>query len=193
MRLVTCSMGMSLDGYATGPDGGLDWSAPDDELFAFVTEEIQHVGVHLLGRRLHEDMLVWEGADTDPGRSEEVRAWAAHWAALDKVVVSSTLTSVPPGFRLATGSLAEEVARLREEPGPGAIAVGGATLAAAAAELGLVDEYRVRVFPVLVGGGTPLFPQHGTRTDLELLDRRTFASGVTYLRYRVRHERTGRR
>jgi dihydrofolate reductase len=87
--------------------------------------------------------------------------------------------------RLASGGLAEEIKRLRAEPGEGDIAIGGATLAAEAAALGLIDEYRARVYPVLVGGGIPYFPQRARRVDLELVETRTFSSGVVYLRYRV--------
>jgi dihydrofolate reductase len=74
---------------------------------------------------------------------------------------------------------------LRAEPAEGDIAIGGATLAAEAAESGLIDEYRARVYPVLAGGGTPFFPQHERRVDLELVETRTFSSRVVYLRYRV--------
>jgi len=66
MRSVTYSMGVSLDGYIVGPDGGFDWTAPDEEVFRFATDEIRQVGVHLLGRRLYETMLYWETADQDP-------------------------------------------------------------------------------------------------------------------------------
>ena len=87
---------------------------------------------------------------------------------------------------MATGGLAQEIERLRAEPGEGDIAIGGAALAAEAAALGLIDEYRPRVYPVLVGGGVPFFPQRGRHVDLELLETRTFGSRVVVLRYRVR-------
>src|SRR5215207_708379 len=87
--------------------------------------------------------------------------------------------------RLATGGLAEEIQRLRAEPGETDIAIGGATLAAEAAALGLIDEYRAMVYPVLVGGGIPFFPQRERRVDLDLVETRTFSSRVVYLRYRV--------
>ena len=74
---------------------------------------------------------------------------------------------------------------MRAEPAEGDIAIGGATLAAGAAALGLIDEYRARVYPVLAGGGLPFFPQCERRVDLELLETRTFSSRVVYLRYRV--------
>jgi dihydrofolate reductase len=185
MRRLTFSMGVSLDGYIVGPDGGFAWSEPDEEVFRFATEEVRNVGVHLLGRRLYETMRYWESADQDPSLSDLEREFAALWTALPKVVLSTTLASVEPGYSLARGSLAEEVERWRAEPGEGDIAIGGATLAAEAADLGLIDEYRLRVHPVLVGGGTPFFPRAERRVDLELLDSRTFSSGVVHLRYRV--------
>jgi dihydrofolate reductase len=186
MRRVTYSMSVSLDGYIVGPDGGFDWTGPDDEeVFGFVTEEIREVGVHLLGRRLYETMLYWEATDQDPSLDDAMLQWAAIWKALPKVVFSTTLTAVRGNARLARGGPAEEIERLRAEPGAGDIAIGGATLAAQAAELGLIDEYRPRVCPVLVGGGIPFFPQRGRRVDLELVETRTFSSRVVYLRYRV--------
>ena len=185
MRSVTYSMGMSLDGYIVGPDGGFDWTAPDDEVFRFSIDEIQEVGVHLMGRRLYETMLYWETAEQDQSLDDAELEWAALWNPLPKVVFSNTLSSVQGNARLASGGLAEEIERLRAEPGDGDIAIGGAGLAAEAAALGLIDEYRARVYPVLVGGGTPFFPQHERRVDLELVETRTFRSRVVYLRYRV--------
>ena len=185
MHNVTYSMGVSLDGYIAGPDGGFEWTAPDEEVFRFVTEEIREVGVYLLGRRLYETMLYWETADQDPSLGDSMLEWAALWKALPRVVFSTTLSAVQGNARLASGGLAEEIERLRAEPAEGAIAIGGATLAAEAAALGLIDEYRARVYPVLVGGGIPFFPQHERRVDLELVETRTFSSRLVYLRYRV--------
>jgi len=185
MRTVTYSMGVSLDGYIVGPDGDFDWTAPDEEVFQFVTDELREVGVHLLGRRLYETMLYWETADQDPSLDHSMLEWAAIWKPLPKVVFSTTLSTVQGNARLASGGLAEEIDRLRTEPGDGAIAIGGATLAAEAAALDLIDEYRARVYPVLVGGGSPFSPQRESRVDLELVESRTFSSRVVYVRYRV--------
>jgi dihydrofolate reductase len=187
MRSVTYSMGISLDGYIVGPDGGFDWTAPDEEVFRFVTDEIRGVGVHLLGRKLYETMLYWETADQDPSLDDAMLEWAALWKRLPRVVFSHTLQSVQGNARLASASLAGEIERLRAEPADGDIAIGGAALAAEAAALDLIDEYRARVYPVLVGGGTPFFPQHERRVDLELIETRTFSSKVVYLRHRVAH------
>ncbi|GHH94593.1 dihydrofolate reductase family protein [Streptomyces capillispiralis] len=186
MRSVIYSMGVSLDGYIVGPDGGLDWTGPDEELFRFVTDETREVGVYLLGRRLYETMLYWETADQDPSLDESRQEWAALWKRLPKVVFSTTLSAVRGNARLASGSPAREIERLRAEPGEGDIAIGGATLAAEAAASGLIDEYRTRVYPLLVGGGTPFFPRRERRVDLDLVETRTFGSGVVHLRHRVK-------
>ena len=185
MRHVTYSMNVSLDGYIVGPNGGFDWTVPDAEVFRFWIDDIREVGVHLLGRRLYETMLYWETADQNASLDDAELEWAALWKPLPKVVFSTTLSDVQGNARLASAGLSEEIERLRAEAGSGEIAIGGATLAAEAAELGLIDEYRAMVYPVLVGGGHSFFPQQERRVDLELVETRTFSSGVVYLRYKV--------
>lgn len=185
MRRVTYSLAVSLDGYIVGPDGGFDYGEPDEEVFRFATDEVRELGVQLLGRRLYETMLYWETTDQNPSLDFSTLEFARLWKALPKVVFSTTLTEVHGNARLASGGLAEEIERLRAEPSEGDVAIGGATLAAEVAELGLIDEYRIRVYPVLVGGGIPFFPQRERRVDLELVETRTFSSRVIHLRYRV--------
>ena len=185
MRRVTYSMSASLDGYIVGPDGGFDWTGPDAEVFRFWIDEIRTVGVHLMGRKLYETMLYWETADQEHPPDDAELEWAALWNPLPKVVFSTKLSAVQGNARLASASLAEEIERLRAEPGEGDIAIGGATLAAEAAALGLIDEYQIMVYPVLVGGGIPFFPRQERRVDLELVETRTFSSKFVYLRYRV--------
>ena len=184
MRSVTYSMGVSLDGYIAGPDGGFDWAAPDKDVFRFWIDDIRQVGVHLMGRKLYETMLYWETAERSSFDDAEIE-WADLWNPLPKVVFSTTLSAVQGNARLASSGLAEEIKRLRAEPGEGEIAIGGATLAIEAAALGLIDEYRTMVYPVLVGGGIPYFPRGERRVDLELVETCAFSSGVVYLRHRV--------
>lgn len=185
MRQVTYSMGASLDGYIVGPDGGFQWTAPDDGLFRFAIDQIREVDVHLMGRRLYETMLYWETVAEERTLDDAEREWISLWNPLPKVVFSSSLSSVEGNARLAISTVAEEIERLRAEPGEGEIAIGGATLAAAVAEADLIDEYRAKVHPVLVGGGIPFFPPVARQVDLELIESRTFETGVTYLRHRV--------
>lgn len=183
MRKLIYSMGASLDGYIADPNGEIDWSAPDEELHRFHNEQVREIGVHLLGRRLYEVMTYWETASERPGVSDVEREFAEIWLSLEKVVFSMTLEGVEgTNVRLARGSLAEEVARLKAEPGK-ALAVGGAGLAAECMKLGLIDEYRLFVSPVILGGGTPYFAELEERVKLELVETKTFGSKVVYLRY----------
>ncbi|MDX3518974.1 dihydrofolate reductase family protein [Streptomyces scabiei] len=185
MRRVTYSMNVSLDGYIVGPDGSFDWSAPDPEVFRFWIDQIRGVDVHLLGRRLYETMLYWETAEQEGALDDAEREWTSLWNPLPKVVFSTTLSEVRGTARLASGGLAEEIERLRAEPGEGEIAIGGANLAAQAAEAGLIDEYQVMLYPVLVGGGIPFFSRDERRVNLDLVETRTFGSRFVFLRYRV--------
>ena len=185
MAKVIYEMGVSADGYIVGPDGRFDWSAPDEELHRFHNEQARTLAGHLLGRRLYETMVYWETADTDP--SDITREFALIWQALPKVVLSRTLDSVVgANVRLARGDLRTELTALRESVG-GDVAVGGAGLAAAASRLGLIDEYRLFVSPVAVGGGIPFFPRDH-RVDLRLAATRTFSSRVVYLRYEAERD-----
>jgi dihydrofolate reductase len=181
MRRLIYSMSVSLDGFIAGPDGAIDWSVPDEELFRFHTQQIQETGVHLCGRRLYETMVYWETAEESPLVAEHVK-FAQIWKALPKVVFSTTLESVVGNTRLARDGVGEEVSRLKEQPGKD-IAVGGAGLARACMKLALIDEWRLFVSPVLLGGGTPYFPRSENKISLDLIEKRTFGSGVVYLRY----------
>ncbi|SER53353.1 Dihydrofolate reductase [Propionibacterium cyclohexanicum] len=185
MSRVIYSMGISLDGYIVGPDGRFDWTVPSEELFGISVDEIKQTGTYLLGRRLYETMLYWEDVDQSPSLDFSTLEWARLWRALPKVVFSTTLHQVEGNARLATEGLAGELHRLRAESVQGEIAIGGAGLAAQAAALDLIDEYRIRIHPVLLGGGTPFFAPLRARTDLELVENRTVCPGVVYLRYRV--------
>jgi dihydrofolate reductase len=176
-------MGVSLDGFIAGPDGEIDWSAPDDELHRFHNEQTRELGAHLCGRRLYETMVYWETADENPSAGETELEFARIWQSLPKIVFSTTLEQVEGNTRLAKDGVAEEVARLKEQPGKD-VAVGGAGLASTLAALGLIDEYRLFVSPVVLGGGTPYFPALDKRIELELVETQTFGSRVAYLRYR---------
>jgi dihydrofolate reductase len=175
--MVIFSMGVSLDGFIAGPGGDIGWSAPDDELHRFHNEQSRALSAELCGRRLYEEMLPWE-REQDPSAPPFVHDFAAVWQALPKVVFSRTLSQVEGNARLASGSPAEEVAKL-----DGVIAVGGAGLAATFMQLDLIDEYRQFVSPVVLGAGTPYFPPLERRLNLELIETRTFGNRVVYLRY----------
>jgi dihydrofolate reductase len=183
-KVIYAMGGVSADGYIVGPDGKFDWSVPDDELHRFHNEQTRALAGHLLGRRLYETMVYWETADKDPAASDVVREFALIWQALPKVVFSRTLDSVEgANTTLACDDLRAELSSLQESV-RGDVAVGGAELAAEAVRLNLIDEYKLFVYPVAVGGGIPFFPRDH-RVDLELVETRTFSSCVVYLRYRA--------
>jgi dihydrofolate reductase len=173
--VIVYAMSVSADGYINGPDGTFGWTVPSEELHRFHNRRVAETDAQLMGRRLYETMLVWDTEEfTEPVMAE----FAELWRPLEKIVFSTTLTSVEGSSRLATRSLEEEIAAL----GDRTIAVGGAGLAAACMRLGLIDEFDLFVTPIVVGGGTPYFPED-VNIALDLVETRTFGSTV-HLRYR---------
>ena len=179
--MLIYSMSVSVDGFINDREGAFEWGAPSEELFRFHLDQVRGLGSCLLGRRLYETMLVWE---TDPSLrdNEDTDAFADVWSALPKVVFSRTLDSVQGNARLAEAPLAEEVAAALDATDKD-VEIGGAGLAAAAIELGLVDELRMFRYPVVVGGGTPFLPPVTEDVALDLIETRTFGSRVIYERY----------
>src|SRR3954470_19032646 len=180
--MLIYSMGVSVDGFIADREGAFGWTTPNEEQFRFHLAQVRELGGYLCGRRLYETMLVWE---TDPSlRENELgAAFADVWCALPKVVFSRTLDSVRGNARLAELSVAEEVAAALAATDKD-VSIGGAGLAAAAIELGLVDELRMFRNPIVVGGGTPFLPPVGEDLVLDLIETRTFGSRVIYERYR---------
>ena len=195
--MLIYSMSVSVDGFIADREGAFEWTVPSEELFRFHLAQVSELGGFLLGRRLYETMLVWE---TDPSMRETRRgsssavpaeaaaAFADVWCAIPKIVFSRTLDSVQGNARLAEASVAEEAAAALDATDKD-VSIGGAGLAAAAIELGLVDELRMFRNPVVVGGGTPFLPPVTEDVPLDLIETRTFGSRVIYERYgRARDE-----
>jgi len=183
MRKVIYSMMVSLDGFVEGPNQELDWSAPDQELHEFANDEAREAGAFLYGRRLYELMAeYWPTADENPSAPAYEAEFARIWRDKPKIVVSKTLDDVEWNSTLIRDNVAEEVTKLKQQPG-GDLALGGANLASSLMELGLIDEYRLLVHPIVLGSGAPFFPPLDSPIDLSLVETRTFGSGVVYLRY----------
>jgi dihydrofolate reductase len=172
----------SLDGYVEDEHGKFDWAAPDEEVHAFVNDLERPVGTYLYGRRMYDTMVVWETVEDE---RPVIADYAEIWRAAEKVVYSRSLEAVSSArTRIERDFDPEEVRRLKESARAD-LTVGGAELAGQAIEAGLVDEYRLLVVPVLVGGGKRAFPD-GVRLELELRETLGFDSGAVYLRYRPR-------
>jgi len=178
-------MGVSLDGYIAGPDGDFGWTPPDEEVFRSHIDEIRE-SVSTAGTTAVRDDAVL--ADRRPGsiaRRREARVGRALEAAPEGGVLDNAVGGAgqcPPGLRWAGGGDRPFASRAGRRATSRSVARRSPPGAAA---VGLIDEYRARVHPVLVGGGIPFFPQRERRVDLELVESRTLSSTVVYLRYRV--------
>ena len=172
--MLIYSMSVSVDGFIADREGAFGWTVPNEEQFRFHIAQTRELGGYLCGRRLYETMLPWE---TDPSmRDHELgAAFADVWRAIPKVVFSRTLDRVQGNARLARASVAEEVASALDATDKD-VSIGGAGLAAAAIELGLVDELRMFRTPNLLGGGTPFLPPVTKDVPLDLVDTRTSGS-----------------
>jgi dihydrofolate reductase len=193
----------SFDGYVADESGGFGWAAPDAEVHQFVNDLERDTGTYLCGRRLFEVMAYWETAPTgdpdhpdnpdDPDHPDDPKDpggavghdYARIWQAAEKVVYSTTLTTVATRRTTLEHSFdPQQVAALVAGSGTD-VSIGGPHLAAQALRAGIVDEIRMLRVPAVVGGGTAALPD-GIRLDLELLDSRRFAAGTTYAAYAVK-------
>ena len=175
---------VSLDGYIEDDHGAFDLYEPDDDVFAACTALLRSAGTFLYGRRLYETMAVWE---TDPALAEQsdlTADFAKVWQAAHKIVYSTTLAAVSTATTHLERTFDPDAVRQLKAATERNLTIGGADLAAQAFGAGLVDECRLFVWPMIVGGGKPGLPA-GIRTELELLDEHRFDNGVVLLRYRV--------
>jgi dihydrofolate reductase len=185
MGKVMYAMSVSLDGFIEAPNGDIGLSAPDEELHKHFNDLESTIDTQLYGRRLYENMAAyWPTADENPSAPEHVLEYARIWRNMPKIVFSMTLDKVAWNSRLVRGSIAEEVKKLKAQPDK-YMSIGGAEIASAFMQLGLIDEYRLYFHPVILGGGKPMFRPLHDKINLQLVETRTFGSGVVLLRYQV--------
>ncbi len=179
MRKVIVWNMVTLDGYFEGPKPWeIDWHEYvwGEELERFSLDQAQEVGALLFGRVTYEGMASYWSTATG-----EI---AEFMNSIPKVVFSNTLeTAEWNNTRLMTGSAEEEVARLKQEPGKDLFIFGSANLTGSLTSHGLVDEYRIGLNPLVLGGGTPMFKPSDQRMRLKLLEARPLQSGIVLLRY----------
>ena len=173
----------SLDGYVADEDGNFDWSAPDEEVHAFINHLERPIGTYLYGRRMYEVMVFWETVHTLADQPPFSQDYAEIWQAADKIVYSRTLDTVSSARTRIERDFDPEAVRQLKARAERDITVGGPDLAAQAISAGLVDEYHLFLSPVVVGGGKPSLPDK-VRVEIELLDERRFGNGVVHLHYR---------
>jgi len=175
-------MPTSLDGYIADETGNPDWSAPDEEAFAFINDLCRHIRMYLYGRKMYETMAVWEMPEVIPGRTPAMLDFARIWQAADKIVYSRSRETVSTPRTRLEREFRPQVVRELKAQSPLDISVAGPTLAAHGIRTGLVDEYHLLVVPTMLGGGTRVLPSN-VQIRLDLLDERRFANGMVYLRY----------
>lgn len=177
-------MPASLDGYIAGETDDFDWSAPDEEVMAFINDQHRPIGTYLYGRKNYETMAVWDTPDAIPGAKPTDMEFGRIWQAADKIVYSKSLETVStPKTRIEREFEPQAVRDLKAQLSHD-ISVSGPNLAAQAIRAGLVDAYQLLVIPVILGGGKPILPSD-VGVKLVLLDERRFDNGWVYLHYRT--------
>ncbi len=185
MRKVIYALSQSLDGFIETADGSLDWSSVDEEIHRHFNALEDSIDIQLYGRRLYETMVsYWPTADQDPTLPDYELEYARIWNSKERIVFSNTLTEVSYNSRLFSGDITTEITKLKQQPGKDMV-VGGATLAATFMRLGLIDEYRVYIHPIILGGGKPMFAPLDKRIGLQLVETHTFSNGIVLLKYQA--------
>ncbi len=184
MAKLICTALTSLDGYIADENGKFEWAAPDSDVHAFINDLERPIGTYLYGRRLYEVMVFWETAPAQPNQPPPVLDYAKLWQAADKIVYSTTLETASSARTRIERTFDPNAVRAMKDAADRDLSIGGPALAAHAFRAGLVDEVRLFVSPLTVGGGNPFLPDR-LRLNLQLLDERRFDNGVVYLQYRV--------
>jgi dihydrofolate reductase len=180
MAELVYGMMQSLDGYIAGQESGPQLPFPSEALHRYFNDSTRGLGGMLYGRRMYEIMRYWDEGQSDWGDVE--RDFADAWRRVPKTVVSRTLTAVGPNASLIGGELGPAVAALKAATS-GTIEVAGAELAAGLSQLGLIDEYRLFLMPVVMGGGKPFFSGAAV-PDLTLVGVEHLPQETVLLRYR---------
>jgi dihydrofolate reductase len=186
VRKVIVSNLVSLDGLFARPNGSLDWHVVNDEFFEFALAQLNAVDTILFGRITYKGMVSYwtspEAIKNDPIMSEKMNN-------LPKVVFSKTLDKAEWGkwnnARVAKGNIGDEVKKLKQQPGKDMVIFGSGEIVSALTELGLIDDYRLFVVPVILGNGKPMFNGITKTVKLKLAETKTFKTGVVMLSYEL--------
>ncbi len=189
MREVIWLMHLSLDGFVSGPKGELDWAgaAMDDQLWEDVQDLLRTVDGALFGRVTYQMFEnYWPAVARNGSSSKNKREFAVWIDNTPKTVASKTLKGLEwKNSTLLSDHVVEGVSRMKNQPGGNLLMFGSPSLASVLFEANLIDELHLKMHPVLLGAGRPLFHGATERRKLELVTSRTFDSGVVGLRYNV--------
>ena len=183
MGRLICSHHVSLDGFIEGPNGELDRAIVDEELYRRFNDQEGAIGAHLYGRRTYENMAQFIPAlAQDPAAPDYLVETARFWLDKPKIVFSRTLARAEWKATLVRERASEEIAKLRREADKD-MYLAGANLADSVIPLGLIDEYRLYVHPVVLGGGKPFLPRDGGVLRIRLAEATRLGASVVLLRY----------
>jgi dihydrofolate reductase len=188
VRRVISMIHLSLDGFASGPNDELDWIAYDDELERYAHSLHAQTDAVIWGRRTYEGMAsYWLTIPGNPDSTPAEREHAQYLQDSTKIVVSRTLDRIDWGDAqntvLIKDNIADEINRIKRQPGKDIWFLGSPILAQTFMQLDLIDEYRININPTVLGQGKPLFAGVTRHFALKLLESRPLASGVIALRY----------
>ena len=176
-------LNVSADGFIETREHSLEWTTVDEEIHTWFNDQMRALDATMYGRRLYELMAAhWPTGEEDPASTPAMREFARIWNPLPKIVFSSSLDHVEHNSRLVRGDVEAVLEELRREF-DGDIGVAGANLAGQFVRRGLVDEYRVVVHPVVLGAGTPYWPELDAPLKLKPVEQHTFTSGAEYRSY----------
>ena len=178
-RKIVLDLAVSLDGFIEGINGEIDWCIMDEDM-NFI-EFLDSVDTIFYGRKSYD---LWGKYALDNDASDMDREMWQKVHSKKKVVFSKSLTNID-NAKVINSNIVEEVNKIKNEPGKDIWLYGGASLITTFINLGLVDEYRLSIHPVVLGGGKPLFVNIKERQELKLVNTRTFSSGVVQLCYQT--------
>ena len=183
MRKIIYAQLVSLDGFIEDSEGDIGWTKPDNELHLHFNEMEKNLSINFYGRRMSQAMNYWLTADQNPNASQIEIEYAHAWQSNERYVYSKSLDRVMGNAQIRREIDPEEIRALKNEPGKD-MAVGGASLASAFIELGLVDEIRLYIQPVVIGAGKPMFPDSKI-VNMDFMESHKFSNGVIMLKYGI--------
>ena len=188
MRKLILFAHMSLDGFAGDKNGGLGFLSYNSELQQFADELVKTVGAPVYGKNTYHLMEgYWPTVLNDPNANGHALAHAQWVQEIPKIVFSTTLASADwNNTTLIKGNVVDEVNKLKQQPGKDLVIFGSPGLAKSLAKLGLIDEYKLTLHPVILGEGISLFDSNAPMSNLTLVESKTLGSGVVTLHYKKR-------
>jgi dihydrofolate reductase len=184
MRKIIADLQMSVDGFIEGPNGELDWAmAEDEETWRDLFEMLTQVDTFILGRVMYPAYeQYWLALLANPTGSKNEIAYARHADKTPHIVLSKTLDKVAWKVTRIVRDV-EKIRKMKQQPGKDMLVVGGATLVSSLMNLGLIDELRLMVNPLILGGGKTLFKDVKERHALKLVQAKPLKSGKVGLTY----------